>query len=968
MHWIKKIRNLTLTTHMATSTIVFFGFLHAGAVPLTETFNYRSTLTSDANGPLDLVAEINRDTAHSNAPIAVVMHGYSGSTGKTAEVRASAQRLRDYGFFAVSVAMRGRDGSDGTRDSGGLEIYDIYDAVEAVKAAYPARVNPEIVYVTGYSGGGGNTLSALTKFPDTFNAGAAFFGMSDYGYDLTNGWYFYGADARTSQLDIDIGDPTPPAPTAVTDRYQARASNLASANNPYSEIHLFVNANETICPPVNSLSYCSNAVSQEAFAGEFANITVHIGNSALYEDFNSNSVNDANEQQYWPHGSLTVNQQYAGEHWFMDRLLAGQIPKPVLNAADRLFVAGFVKTARFTCFAGDGQDGALQLDYDLTTSNLTFQTTVLSADTQLLSRLTVNTEVFTGRRYEVFLNSSSQGTCAGGGEWTADGLADGDTLELRDIGPAPLWWTTVNAISIAQTSAVASATLAGAAGDVWVYVGTNNVGQQREGWAHTNFVGGNVATGLVTSTLTGLLAGQTYAFVFYATNAAQEADAWSTVGTFTTEAAPPPPPLPEKPLRIDFNDNDNGPRAIQDGFTEIIGSGGTVASGYAAGDALTITLSSGLDDRDRGALTGGPGLAQSGLLRDFIFRNTGTGLGITLATLEAGEYSFTGYFHDCTVQQEAGTLGVDTDDGQGEVLKVASFTYSTGFAPAAIGTANFSFVADGTHAVTVFLRDTNALPTQPFCINGFVLERVTPPKVSDTLVAYYTFENTFQDTSANDRHGTPSGAGVTFVTDTPSALRHSTQAAAFNGTDYVTLPYLGLYGSLAATNGLTLSLWLKSASSSAQSWFIAEGYTGHDNPAYVFGHALNLAQPTALARVLSGTLLLNKKTATAPLYDGSWHHWVWTDSKGTANMYIDGNRVAADTGTWDYTHTDMPLDTTAIGAWIRDAAETRRYPLVGQLDDVAIWNSVLSESAIRHLAAGGNPLFIGVRGTLITAE
>ncbi len=179
-------------------TALFLSFLSAVAEPRTVTFTYSSTLTSDANGPLDLVAELNYDTAQAEAPLAVVMHGYSGSTGKTGEVRTSAQRLRAYGFFAISVALRGRDGSDGIRDSGGLEIYDIYDAVEAVKAAFPALVNPDIVYITGYSGGGGNTMSALTKFPDYFNAGAAFFGMSDYGYHLTNGWYFDGAGARTS--------------------------------------------------------------------------------------------------------------------------------------------------------------------------------------------------------------------------------------------------------------------------------------------------------------------------------------------------------------------------------------------------------------------------------------------------------------------------------------------------------------------------------------------------------------------------------------------------------------------------------------------------------------------------------------------------------------------------------------------------------------------------------------------------
>jgi dienelactone hydrolase len=247
------------------------------AAPVTEAFTYPSSVTSDANGPLDLVAELNYEGSRSNAPIAVVMHGYSGTSGMCASVRENAQHLRDKGFFAIAVALRGRDGCDGTRDSGGLEIYDIYDAVEAVKTSRRGLVNPAIVYLTGYSGGGGNTMAALTKFPDYFNAGAAYFGMSDYGYHLTNAWYFAGASSsHQAIMRTDVGTPTGGV-AGVRDRYHARASNLASANNPYSEIHLFVNANEATCPPVNMTSFLSNAVSREAYAGEFSNITVHIG-------------------------------------------------------------------------------------------------------------------------------------------------------------------------------------------------------------------------------------------------------------------------------------------------------------------------------------------------------------------------------------------------------------------------------------------------------------------------------------------------------------------------------------------------------------------------------------------------------------------------------------------------------------------------------------------------------------------
>ncbi len=91
----------------------------AWAGPVTSDFWFYSTVSSTLIGPLHLRAELNYDDARTDAPIAVVMHGYSPTNGNLDAVRAQAQRLRDAGFFAVSVAMRGRDGSAGVRDSGG---------------------------------------------------------------------------------------------------------------------------------------------------------------------------------------------------------------------------------------------------------------------------------------------------------------------------------------------------------------------------------------------------------------------------------------------------------------------------------------------------------------------------------------------------------------------------------------------------------------------------------------------------------------------------------------------------------------------------------------------------------------------------------------------------------------------------------------------------------------------------------
>jgi hypothetical protein len=454
-----------------------------------------------------------------------------------------------------------------------------YDAVEAVKRDFPSRVNPEIVYLTGYSGGGGNTMAAVCKFPNAFNAAAAFFGMSDYGHNPTAGWYFKGASSsHQAQMRTDIGDPAGGA-DSVRDRYHARASNLASANNPYTEIHLFVNANEPTCPPVNDTAFYSNAVNQASFPGEFSNIVVHIGQSGLYQDFDADGINDAGELQDWPHGAPTRDQQDAAETWFMARLLAGEIPRRPLNASDRLFVAGFVKTSRFECRVGDGQAGAAQLDYALSESNLWFHADVLSLDKSRVSRLTVDTAVFSNQTVDVIENGVTVGSFAGGGTWTHETLRDGDTLELRTAGPAMLGWTGFTMVVGSATSAWTSAVLVGTNADVWCVCGPRDPGRQVEGWWRSAALGSDMPTGRVSVGWSDLQPATTYYTAFFATNTAAGYAAWSDVKSFTT---------PRGPCKlVAFYDFEH---TLQDRFTNAFHGVSVTAGGAGVGFAAGVPV------------------------------------------------------------------------------------------------------------------------------------------------------------------------------------------------------------------------------------------------------------------------------------------------------------------------------------------------------------------------------------------
>ncbi|MEI2724091.1 MAG: prolyl oligopeptidase family serine peptidase [Verrucomicrobiota bacterium] len=401
------------------------------AANVQSVFTYPSSVTQQSGDWINLKAELNYNNSVTNAPIAVVMHGYSASRD-IASIRANAQRLRDAGFFAISVTMREREGSQGVRDSGGVEIYDIYDAVEAVKVSYALYVNPANLHITGYSGGGGNTMSALVKFPDYFCLGSSFFGMSDYGLDLVNGWYNNGANysgLRTPQLDADIGNPNTGGPL-VLDKYRARASNFASKNNPYSEIHLFVNWDEPICPAVNSISSWSNAVAAQSFPGEFTNSTVHLGTNGVYHDFNTNGLNEATELQYWLHGNSTASQQASTEAWYLTRLKNGLIPRPRLNDSDELYVAGWVKTRPFEFWLGDGQNAAGTLNYSLSPVKKQFSLGILSSVKIVTGRLKMDTSDMSGLPVEVWMNGVLAANFIGGGVYIYNAMGDGQTIAL----------------------------------------------------------------------------------------------------------------------------------------------------------------------------------------------------------------------------------------------------------------------------------------------------------------------------------------------------------------------------------------------------------------------------------------------------------------------------------------------------------------------------------------------------------
>lgn len=270
-------------------------------------------------------------------PIVVAMQGYGDPVMRNSarsvmwgSVRGNAQR----GRFAISVDLRGRGESAGQRDDGGLEVMDIYDAIHAALRQYPSETDPANINIIGWSGGGGNVFSAVTRMPDCFSNAAAFFGITDYGY--------WADTSFKGVVQPNVGGETQEVP----DRYMARKSLLGVCNNAYTDFHFFWDEKERICPPWMDSEY--RRIAQKL---GYANIHPH--------------ESKASDKVRWLHEGMDQVSAAEGDRLTSPPVTAKNNPNPTLKPAGHLVVLGFLMTKRFQVLFGQGNDAVAELDYKL---------------------------------------------------------------------------------------------------------------------------------------------------------------------------------------------------------------------------------------------------------------------------------------------------------------------------------------------------------------------------------------------------------------------------------------------------------------------------------------------------------------------------------------------------------------------------------------------------------------------------
>ncbi|NQX60131.1 alpha/beta hydrolase family protein [Paenibacillus qinlingensis] len=212
-------------------------FLEPFRSPYQDFRYYASSVTPELRLAINIIKP------ESPAPILVQLHGWHMSMPQPVQREQPGQSP----YLIVQVDMRGRAFSSGMADCNGLELIDIYDAVEFVRQEYGDwTVNPERVYIEGGSGGGGNVLAAVAKFPDLFAAATALYGVSDYAR-----WYEQDLIGEfRDEMDVWIGCPPQDDPL----RYAAR-SGLALGANLHTPLYLTHGDGDIRIPVMMSRQY-----------------------------------------------------------------------------------------------------------------------------------------------------------------------------------------------------------------------------------------------------------------------------------------------------------------------------------------------------------------------------------------------------------------------------------------------------------------------------------------------------------------------------------------------------------------------------------------------------------------------------------------------------------------------------------------------------------------------------------------
>lgn len=220
------------------------------------------------------------------------------------------------------------------------------------------------------------------------------------------------------------------------------------------------------------------------------------------------------------------------------------------------------------------------------------------------------------------------------------------------------------------------------------------------------------------------------------------------------------------------------------------------------------------------------------------------------------------------------------------------------------------------------------------------------------LIAYYPFTGNANDSSGNNKNGTPMN-GVTYSTD---AQNRADRAVNFDGiNDYINIPDAVNYFSPSKLSVSFLfnlrdvnkrsSFLSKSAftTPTAVSW--SAGIAFENDPHFSIG----LGGGNNSCSTVWGTGVTHVQEYSTALQNNRWYHATIIFNLGVQMIYIDGQLVSAIVGSTSYLNQCASAD-LRIGAWWA----TDLVSINGKIDELRIYNRILAENEIEKLAEERN--------------
>ena len=224
-------------------------------------------------------------------------------------------------------------------------------------------------------------------------------------------------------------------------------------------------------------------------------------------------------------------------------------------------------------------------------------------------------------------------------------------------------------------------------------------------------------------------------------------------------------------------------------------------------------------------------------------------------------------------------------------------------------------------------------------------EFVDPPSGGPPrdLVAYYPLDGDAADASGNGRDGTVTGATLT-----QDRFGNSDAAYQFDGSgDYIDIPIPAI-----DAEAFTFCTWFKTSSlgeTDDPNQFFIGGRTGTTTTLTQFGPEVG-GEPVLYGQVKAGSDDRPTVEADINVFDGAWHSGCMTLSQSQMTVYYDGTEVGSDNS---FSTSGAMTTEVFLGAYSDNGTPGNEYK--GALDDVRIYETVLSASQINDLYGGDGP-------------